>query len=116
MNNNENSVEVTKTLSNGTSLTLKKTPLDYLICKIDENNTEEKINRFYDEIKFTCWVLDTTNNRFKLPQNTKKDSSNYLYFKVGNATVNAETIDVGQLIVEVNNKANGGGEIHAISL
>lgn len=68
--NDENSVEITKTLSDGTSLTLKKTPLDYLICKIDENNTEEKINRFYNEVRFTCWVLDTTNNRFKLPQNT----------------------------------------------
>lgn len=224
--NNENSVEITKTLSDGTSLTLKKTPLDYLICKIDENNTEEKINRFYDEIKFTCWVLDTTNNGFKLPQNTQRtlveswkdgngnwynlyndgwieqggynflstyvkneffiqvlfvpmadanyqvelnfeskdrgyhpgidiflfsDSytttsfnyaarggdntnskvssswkvegyantsalnnqfnfSNYLYFKVGNTTVNAETIDVSQLIVEVNNKANISGD------
>ena len=107
--NNENSIEVTKTLNDGTFLTLKKTPLDYLICKIDGNNTEEKINRFYDEIKFTCWVLDTANNRFKLPQNTKKDSSNYLYFKVGNTTVNSESIDVGHLIVEVNNKANRDG-------
>lgn len=71
--NNENSIEITKTLSDGTSLTLKKTPLDYLICKIDENNTEEKINRFYNEKRFTCWVLDTTNNRFKLPQNTKRE-------------------------------------------
>ena len=109
--NNEGSVEITKTLSDGTSLTLKKAPLDYLICKIDENNTEEKINRFYDEIKFTCWVINTTTNEFKLPQNTKKElaENNYLYFKVGNTTANAESIDVGQLIVEVNNKANRDG-------
>ena len=214
--NNENSVEITKTLSDGTSLTLKKTPLDYLICKIDENNTEEKINRFYDEIKFTCWVINTTTNEFKLPQNTRRELvesyissdglswyrkysdgwteqggmigrnystnaninflvpfkdtkyivnfanysteegtiankrgvcingytstgisfisnpyvkcweakgyantsalnnqfnfSNYLYFKVGNTTVNPETIDISQLTVEVNNKANISGD------
>lgn len=220
--NNKNSVEITKTLGDGTSLTLKKTPLDYLICKVDENNTEEKINRFYDEIRFTCWVINTTTNEFKLPQNTQRtlveswkdengnwynlyndgwveqggifrsinaeitvnlnlefsdnkyslvcscnysstaqhildaniynkettyfkgfpvyhngssfggsngDSytwlakgyantsalnnqfnfSNYLYFKVGNTTVNAETIDISRLIVEVNNKANRDG-------
>lgn len=121
--NNKNSVKITKTLSDGTSLTLKKTPLDYLICKIDGNNTEEKINRFYDEIKFTCWVINTTTNEFKLPQNTRRELvdantsalnnqfnfNNYLYFKVGNTTVNAGTIDVGQLIVEVNNKANISG-------
>ena len=223
--NNENSVAITKTLSDGTSLTLKKTPLDYLICKIDENNTEEKINRFYNEIRFTCWVINTTTNEFKLPQNTQRtlveswrdengnwynlyndgwleqggynflstyvknefftqvllvpmadanyqvelnfeskgqvyhsgtdlfllsDSyattsfnyaarggdntsykvssswqvkgyantsalnnqfnfSNYLYFKVGNTTVNLETIDVGQLIAEVDKKANRDG-------
>ena len=212
--NNKNSVKITKTLSDGTSLTLKKTPLDYLICKIDGNNTEEKINRFYNEIRFTCWVINTTTNEFKLPQNTRRELverhkdengnwynlysdgwveqgggigesystnaninflipftntrynvnfsnfsteegaiankrnvcingynetkisflsnpyvkcweaegyantsslnnqfnfSNYLYFKVGNTTVNAETIDVGQLIVEVNNKANISG-------
>lgn len=71
--NNKNSVEITKTLSDGTLLTLKKTPLDYLICKIDENNTEEKINRFYNEIRFTCWVINTTTNEFKLPQNTKRE-------------------------------------------
>lgn len=71
--NYENSVEITKTLSDGTSLTLKKTPLDYLICKVDENNTEEKINRFYDEIRFTCWVINTTTNEFKLPQNTRRE-------------------------------------------
>lgn len=70
--NDENSVEITKTLSDGTSLTLKKTPLDYLICKIDENNTEEKINKFYNEIRFTCWVINTTTNEFKLPQNTQR--------------------------------------------
>ena len=221
--NNENSVEVTKTLSDGTSLTLKKTPLDYLICKIDENNTEEKINRFYNETRFTCWVINTATNEFKLPQNTQRtlveswkdengnwynlyndgwleqggifrsinaeitvnlnlefldnkyslvcscnnastdkhildaniynkevayfkgfpvfssgsglvgssnndlytwlakgyantsalnnqfNFSNYLYFKVGNTTVNAETIDVGHLIVEVDKKANRDG-------
>ena len=71
--NNKNSVKITKTLSDGTSLTLKKTPLDYLICKIDGNNTEEKINRFYNEIRFTCWVINTTTNDFKLPQNTKRE-------------------------------------------
>ena len=221
--NNENSVAITKTLSDGTSLTLKKTPLDYLICKIDENNTEQKINKFYDEVKFTCWVINTTTNEFKLPQNTRRELvenwkdengnwynlysdgwleqggifrsinseitvnlnlefsdnkyslvcsgnnssaekhildaniynketayfkgfpvvsfnggfttsngdfytwlakgyantsalnnqfnfSNYLYFKVGNTTVGAETIDVGHLIVEVNNKANISGD------
>ena len=70
--NDENSVEFTKTLSDGTQITLKKTPLDYLICKIDENNTEEKINRFYDEIKFTCWVIDEDGMQFKLPQNTQR--------------------------------------------
>lgn len=70
--NEESSVEITKTLSDGTSLTLKKTPLDYLICKIDENNTEEKINRFYNEIKFTCWVIDEDGIQFKLPQNTQR--------------------------------------------
>ena len=70
--NDEGSVEITKTLSDGTSLTLKKTPLDYLICKVDENNTEEKINKFYNEIRFTCWVINTTTNEFKLPQNTQR--------------------------------------------
>ena len=70
--NDESSVEIIKTLSDGTSLTLKKTPLDYLICEIGENNTEEKINRFYNEIRFTCWVINTTTNEFKLPQNTQR--------------------------------------------
>ena len=57
---------------------------------------------------FYTWLAKGYANTSAL--NNQFNFSNYLYFKVGNTTVGAETIDVGHLIVEVNNKANISGD------
>lgn len=54
------------------SITFRKTPLDYNIVLLNETNTEELINNIYNEYKSTFWILDITNNRFKVPQNTSR--------------------------------------------
>lgn len=70
-----------------------------LIKSIDETYTDD------------CFVIDQTNQKFKLPQkvklSTNSDKTNTdgdLYFKVGNAVQNTEIINVGELTEAVNNK------------
>ena len=54
------------------SINFRITPLDYNIVLLDETNTEELINNIYDKYSSTFWVLDATNNRFKVPQNKSR--------------------------------------------
>lgn len=65
------STDATKQFGNY-SITFRKTPLGYYIVLLSETDTEELINNIYNEHKLTFWVLDTTNNKFKVPQNTSR--------------------------------------------
>lgn len=99
------------------SITFRKTPLDYNIVLLSETNTEILINIIYREYKFTFWVIDTANNRFKVPQNTLSalsspgtfNTAKYLYYKAGNAVVNVDLINTNRLINQVENLRNGSG-------
>lgn len=94
------------------TITYRQTPLGYLITT-DANNAAS----IFAESRFPFWVLNIAEQRFKLPQNNlcKQDNSSnsadfdahkYLYFKVGNASVNLEMINCGNLLNSLTAKAD----------
>ena len=66
--NNLNSVEITSTIGN-TEITYKKTPNGFFITK-----DEASASIIFNSNRVSFWVIDTTSNgKFKLPQNTKRE-------------------------------------------